>query len=98
PLLRIEIGLRQGRHLPCLAAAAIPVDMGIAQRDETERQIAPVEALRIPTNCNDRPVAVASSNVTHLAAKTCLRSIAEAATEPGELQSYRARNRPTLRR
>ena len=54
PLLHVQFGLRQLVHLPCLSAAAIPVDLRVAKRGQTQRQIAAVEAFRVPADRDDR--------------------------------------------
>ena len=48
PVLRGEFGLRQARYLPRLGATAIPVDLGVAERHETQGEVAALEALRVP--------------------------------------------------
>jgi hypothetical protein len=32
PLLNVEAGLRQPVYLPCLSAAAVPIDIGVTER------------------------------------------------------------------
>jgi hypothetical protein len=44
PVLRIDVRFRQAGNHPCLAAASIPVYIGIAEGDQPKCQVTPVEA------------------------------------------------------
>ena len=54
PLPKGRFRLRQLSNLLRLPAAAVPVDPLIAERCETQGQIASIKALGVPTDCNDR--------------------------------------------
>jgi hypothetical protein len=60
PLLEIDFSLGQPCDFPRLAPAAVPIDPCIAERDKTQRKVAAVEPLRIPSNGDDWPVEIAA--------------------------------------
>jgi hypothetical protein len=50
PVLHHKIGFWQFRHLPCLGAAAVPVDLGVAERHQTQGEVTALKALRVPAH------------------------------------------------
>ena len=53
PVLHVDRGLPQPVHLPCLSAAAVPVDVGVSECDKPQREVAAVETLRVPADRDD---------------------------------------------
>src|SRR5215472_16173944 len=47
-------------HFPGLASAAGPIDIGIAERHEPQREVAALEALGVEAHRHDRHIAVAA--------------------------------------
>ena len=78
--------LGQIRHLPSLATTAIPEDLRVAERREPKCQVAPIKALRVPTDCNDRLIEIATGQLDHLAAQAILRLVGKAAAQTGEFE------------
>ena len=79
PLPKGQFRLRQFSNLPRLPAAAVPVDPRIAERCETQGQIASIKALGVPADCNDRLAEIAAGQFGHLAAQAILGLVREAA-------------------
>ena len=53
PLVRSQFSLRQIRHLPRLSSTAIPIHIGVAEGDKTQRQISAFKTFGIPSDRND---------------------------------------------
>src|SRR5215469_5937158 len=84
PILDRQFRLWQFSHLPRLPAATVPVDPCVAERRKTQSQVTPIEALRVPTDCNDRPVENPTGQFSHLATQAILCLIGKAAAEARE--------------
>ena len=79
PLPKGQFRLRQLSNLPRLPAAAVPVDPLLAERCETQGQIASIKALGVPTDCDDRLAEIAAGQFGQLAAQAILHLVGEAA-------------------
>ena len=93
PVLHHELGLGQTRHLPSLAATAIPENMRVTERHEPKCKVAPIKALRVPTDCNDRLTEIATGQLDHLATQAILRLVGKAAAQTREFEPDRSRDR-----
>ena len=81
PFLEIDLGLGQPCYFPRLSTAAIPIDLRMTKCDETQRKVAAIEALRVPSNGHDRPVENAAGQIPQLAAQAILRLVCETAAQ-----------------
>jgi len=97
PVLHHELGLGQTRHLPSLATTAIPENIGVTERYESKCKVAPIKALRGPTDCNDRLIEIATGQFDHLATQAILCLVGKAAAQTREFEPDRSGDRPAPR-
>src|SRR5689334_15640008 len=81
PILQRDFRFRQTRDLPRLTATAIPVDVGVAERDEAQSEIATLVALRVEADRHDRRDLGAAGQLLHLARQPLLKLVRSAAAD-----------------
>jgi hypothetical protein len=86
PVLHVHRGLGQVCHLPRLAAAAVPVDVRVAESHQPQGEVAALVALRVEAHGYDRYSSVAVGQLLHLPSKSVLKLVRQAAADAGAPQ------------